>query len=328
MADRKLLTFSIMTYKKFDGIFDTLKSLFLQDYPRIELIISDDGSPNYHDEIDAIKDYIENNKRNNIENVIYSHMEKNQGTVHNVNNAIGLSHGYYLKFLGCDDTLIASDALTRYVDFLEESECSIVFAKMIGVTPDGELVKHLASCEEDYDLLRSMSPEQLCNRLYARNCLPAPAWCIKRELFDRNGLFPEEVRLIEDYPYWIRLCHNNEKIAFMDDVLIKYKLNGVSSAGNYGVMFMEDMFAIYDSFIFPYDKRYGIFQPVYNQLKRMGLEAYMVKAKWSGYSNGEKAWAYLKYGLFFCYINYENEKINRKNRKEENMKVSIRNRLK
>ena len=54
----QLLSFCILTYKNFDGIIDTLDSLFQQDHPCIELIISDDGFTNYEEHIQEIKQYI------------------------------------------------------------------------------------------------------------------------------------------------------------------------------------------------------------------------------------------------------------------------------
>ncbi len=313
ISENELFSFAIITYKNFNGVFDTLESLFEQDYPRIELIIADDGSPNYGDEIGAIREYIEDNKGENIVNTVYAHLEKNQGTVLNINNAIKVSNGYYFKALGAGDCLIEGVTLSRYVEALNNSDADIVFSKLIGVAPNGEFVKHLASCEENYDLLRSMTPDELCNRLYVRNCLPAPAWVAKRKLFDKNGLFPETARLIEDYPYWLLLCQRGEKIQFIDDILIKYRLNGVSSTGQYGEAFMEDMFAIYNKHIFPYDKRFGVIQPLYNLLKKLGLEAYLAKAQWNKYNVTDKTRAYLKYGLFFVYINLQNYKIKIKN---------------
>lgn len=311
---KELFSFTIITYKNFDGIYDTLASVFMQDYPRIELIIADDGSPNFDDYIENIKDYIEANKGSNIENVIYSHFETNMGTVQNMNNAMKLSNGYYLKSLGSDDELAEPDALSRYVSYMESNNYDIVFAKLVGVTPDGKKVRHLASCEDDYSMLRNMSPEDLCKKLYVRNFFPAPAWAGTKRLFEKYGYFPTTARLIEDYPYWIHLCQNGEQIGFMDDVLIDYKLSGVSSTGNYSEMFMEDMFRIYDIHIFPYDNRYGILQPFYNYLKKKGLETYLAKARWGKYTNTQKTKALLKYGVFFIYIRLSEIKMIIKNK--------------
>jgi glycosyltransferase involved in cell wall biosynthesis len=57
MGDKKefsLVTVNMLTYKKLDYLEAALNSVFVQDYQNIEIIISDDGSPNFY------KEYIEN----------------------------------------------------------------------------------------------------------------------------------------------------------------------------------------------------------------------------------------------------------------------------
>lgn len=302
MIIKGLISFIILTYKNFDGIYDTLDSLFEQDYPEIELVISDDCSPDADTILDDIEDYINANKSVNIKNVIIRRGAVNLGTVKNINEAIRLSSGEYIKDLGAEDTMVDSGVLTRYKDFLDNNNLLICCAKLQGITENGEKVNNLASCEEDYDTLRSYSPLELRDRLFVRNCLPAPAFFMKRELLDTYGMYPEEIRLIEDYPYWLHLCTKGVKIGFMDERLINYKLNGISSAGHYSKMFMDDMLIIYEKYIFPYDKRFGVFQKFYNQLKRDGLNTYIALAEWEDYSFGRKIANGIRYGIFFIYI--------------------------
>jgi len=42
-----IVTVKILTYNNFDYLEQTIESVFSQDYPNIELIVSDDGSLNY-----------------------------------------------------------------------------------------------------------------------------------------------------------------------------------------------------------------------------------------------------------------------------------------
>ena len=63
----------------------------------------------------------------------------------------------------------------------------------------------LLACESDYNLLKGYSVEETKNRLFKRNFLPAPAWIADKRLFEEYGLFLEDTRLIEDYPYWISI---------------------------------------------------------------------------------------------------------------------------
>ena len=308
-----LVSFILLTYRSFTGVEETLQSVFDQDYPRIEIILSDDGSDEYEAEIGKIKAYVEEHRTENVTRVVYNHLEVNRGTVRNINSALRLAEGKYIKMLGAEDTLAHPGALSRYADFLEESGCLICFSKLQGVDSEGKIVRHLASSADDYTPYRKMTPLQVRDRLFVRNFLPAPAWFARKEMYDRYGLYPETTRLIEDYPYWIHLCTEGVRFAFMDDVLINYHLSGVSSTGNYGVSFMRDMFAIYDRFVFPYDKRYGILQPLYNRLKKAGLNAYMDRAQWSRYSAGQKAAAWLRHGIFFAYIDWGNYRMRKKN---------------
>ena len=311
--EKGLISFIIPVYKNFDGICDTLQSVFEQDYPKIEIILSDDCSPNYEEEIGKVREYIDQNRTDNIVRVVYNHLEENRGTVRNANSAYRLAQGEYIKDLSAEDTLSHPGALRRYVEFLEESGCLICFAKLQGIDDRGNRVKSLASCADDYAPYRDMSPLQVRDQLFVRNFLPAPAWFAKKELFETYGYYPETARLIEDYPYWIHLCTEGVRFAFLDEVLVDYRLSGVSSGGTYGVQFMKDMYAIYDQWIFPYDKRYGMLQPVYNRLKKAGLNAYMDRARWEEYSPLQKAFAWIRHGIFFAYIDWGNARIRRKN---------------
>jgi len=302
MSESEMISFIILTYRNFNGIYDTLDSLFLQDYPSIELIISDDGSPNAGEVFPEIEAYIETHKRENIRKVTVFQSKENQGTVRNANRAYRAAEGKYIKVLGAEDTLRDSHTLTDFKEFLDASGCLLCFSKIQGITENGELRNNLASCENDYDLLRSYTPEQLRNRLFRRNCLPAPGFFAKKELFETYGYFREDLRLIEDYPYWLELCRQGVPFAFLDEKLINYRLSGVSSSGHYGMAFMKDMLTLYDRYIFPYDRRFGILQPVYNQLKRAGLNTYVAKAEWSGYSTAKKIRTGLCYFPFFVFI--------------------------
>ena len=126
--EKGLISFVILVYKNFDGICDTLQSVFEQDYPKIEIILSDDCSLNYEEEIGKIREYIDQNRTENIVRVVYNHLEENQGTVRNANSAYRLVRGEYVKVLGAEDTLSHPGVLRRYAEFLEKSGSLLCFA--------------------------------------------------------------------------------------------------------------------------------------------------------------------------------------------------------
>ena len=306
-----LISFVIPIYRNFEGVYDTLKSVFMQDYPRIEIILSDDGSPNYEAEIPKLRAFAESHRTPSIERIIYHQLPENQGTVKNANEAYHLAQGEYIKDLSPEDILVGTDALTKYVRFLQSSGRLICFCRQEGITASGEVVKHLASSAEDYDILAKLTPQELRTRLFERNCLPGPAWFAKKELFERYGYYLPVTRLIEDYPYWLHLCARQVPIGFMDDVLIRYRLSN-SGKGSYSAAFLKDMFEIQKQCIFPYD----FFQPACNFVKEAGLRAYMDRTMWDTYTPWQKVRAWLAHGIFFLYIDFSDAQVARKNRRE------------
>ena len=312
---KDMVSVIILSYKNTEGIYETLESVLAQKYDNIEIVISDDGTPGFSKDIEKIQSYIESNKKSNIKNIVINAIEVNGGTVKNINSAIRKTQGRYIKILSAEDRFSDDDALDKYIAYMESSDEKIAFGKMRGVTLEGEYRYELLSCESDYDLLKGYTVEETRKRLFKRNFLPAPAWITDRSLFEENGLFPEDTRLIEDYPYWLYLTSLGVKFGYIDEILIDYRMSGVSSGGFYGEMFMNDMMVIYDKYIFPYDKRFGIFQPVYNCLKKMGLNFYMSQARWKKMTKGQRAIAGIKYFPFFLLVKGQNFMINRKNKR-------------
>jgi len=313
---KELVSVIVLSYKNIDGIYETVDSVLKQDYENIEIIISDDATPNFEEYRTKIADHIEDNKRENIKSVIFNLQQVNVGTVKNINSAIKRAEGKYIKLISSEDCLNASNVLTKYVEFMKQNDFMIAFAKMRGVTQEGEYRYALASCESDYDLLKSLNQKQTLNRFFKRCFLPAPASFIDVELFEKYGLFREDTRLIEDYPYWIYLTMNDVPFGYLDEVLIDYKLSS-SGAGNYSEAFMNDMFAIYENYIFPYDKRFGVFQTTYNALKNAGLEFYMARAKWTKLTKKQKVVAGIKYFPFYIFVELQNFKMVLANKKKK-----------
>lgn len=305
-AMKPLVTVIIASYCNLEGIYPTLQSILGQTYENIEIIFTDDGTPGFDEEISKLDEYISAHQKGNINNVVYNAIKVNGGTVKNVNSAITLSKGRYIKELAAEDRLSHPHVLQHYVHFMETHDSKVVFAKMRGVTLEGQYKYRLPSCEFDYELLRSYTVEQTQNRLFRRNFLPAPTKMIDAEVFRIYGLYPECTRLIEDYSYWLYLTAKGVKFDYMDELTVDYMLSGVSGKGQYSEIFMQDMLIIYDKYIFPYDKRFGIIQPIYNALKRGGLNYYITEAQLGKKTRIQRLYVRLKYLPFWLLVFLQN----------------------
>ena len=126
---KKLFSVVVLCYRHFELLPDALDSVLSQDYPRIELIVSDDGSDVFPEA--NIRDYLEKRRTEHIAGITINHEQKNGGTVHHLNQAQKLTHGDYIVFLAADDALYDSGVLSRYAEGFEKNgtDCLIEMAQ-------------------------------------------------------------------------------------------------------------------------------------------------------------------------------------------------------
>lgn len=122
--DEPLVSVIIPTYNMKYYLQETLESILFQDYPNIEIIISDDGSSDGTEEL--INQYCNDSR------VKYFKNENNIGAKRNGRKLLyELSQGYYVLGINHDDYLIKSDYISRAVSFLEQNQdVSFVFANI------------------------------------------------------------------------------------------------------------------------------------------------------------------------------------------------------
>lgn len=109
-----LVTIGIPAYERDVGLRRALRSLVSQDYPNVEIIVSDDASPT-QDLALVVQDF---------ENVRYVRQPVNLGLV---NNAFWLrdeAHGKYFMWLADDDE-VSADYVSSLVDLLEADPSAV-----------------------------------------------------------------------------------------------------------------------------------------------------------------------------------------------------------
>lgn len=220
----KLVSVIILTYKNFSKMEKNLNSIFEQNYPNIEIIISDDCSGNFDS---YYIDKLLEKKSANIKKIEIIKNTKNLGTVKNFNGAIKKSTGDYILPLSQDDSFYSKNTITKIVDSFGESLVISGIRKV--VSEDGMEKGELPSIEER-DILN-------CKKLYNYlilngNLISGASTYYKKEVFDKYGFFDENLFLLEDMPYYLKLMRNNENIKILDFSTIKYGDNGVSSFKN------------------------------------------------------------------------------------------------
>ena len=166
MSKSKLFSVVILCYRHFEYLFEAIDSVLQQNYPAIELIISDDGSNEFPSE--QVEQYILKQKGKNVQSVQIRREETNVGTVRHLNHVVRRVHGDYIVFLAGDDCLYDENVLCAYASGFNQApkDCLIEMAQT-GMYDDTlkkpalfkEDVRDDVDTSFDEDLLRMLQQE-------------------------------------------------------------------------------------------------------------------------------------------------------------------------
>lgn len=246
--NKPLVTVFICTYKKFDYLKEALESLFTQDYPNIELIISDDGSPNFD------RNMIDNliaSAPNSIKKIIIIHHEKNLGTVKNLNNLLRECNGDYCIGLSQDDLFYRESTISEIVNFFISNDALIITSKRVLFTNNFYDSEEAIPKDKDYRYLLEDN-EKLFSRLCVNNFISGASTYHAKKLFEKYGYFDEEYILLEDQPKYLELVRKKVKIYFFNEITKYYRLGGISTNKTINHVLLDDAKKAIEKEVFPY----------------------------------------------------------------------------
>lgn len=234
--EKKLVSVVVLLYKKMDYLKENIDSILMQNYPNIEIIISDDGSDNFNKEF---IEFLLKEKKENIANVKIIHHEKNLGIVKNFNEAIKNSRGDYIFPLAADDIFYSKNSVTEIVEAFFDETLIVTGLRAVYDVNMRNLKEIEPSQIVRYYLKRDL--EKLYKFLIINgNKISGASTYYKKEVFEKYGFFNEGTRLIEDYPFILKMLRNRVAIKFLEKTTIKYRENGVSSGISPNPMIQKD----------------------------------------------------------------------------------------
>ncbi|MBU3155332.1 glycosyltransferase [Clostridium estertheticum] len=259
--DKSLISVIVLTYKNFEYFKECIDSVLNQKYPKIELIISDDGSDNF--DLEFISSYINQKKKYNIINVNIIKYDDNVGTVKNFNNAIKASKGNYIIGLAVDDCFYNNDVISDIVKTFIKTKALIITAYRD--VYDEKFLKKIKKLPNKKEVQLLKSNKNLYAVLCKQNFISGACTYYDKEFFSKYGLFDEDYKLLEDYPKYLQCTREKCKIKFLNMTTIKYRLGGISTANNINPILKKDYETAIIKEILPFKKDTGIF---INRLKK------------------------------------------------------------
>lgn len=232
----------VMVYKNFESLIKTIESIVIQSYENYEVIISDDGSPNFEEKyFQDIKE-----KFNKVSKIKFIRNAKNQGTVKHFNQLIKNEvTGDIICPLSCGDEFFNKNSLQEIVDTFRMSNALVVSAKRCEVR--NKTTKNLPL---NYELNLLNQPQSALRYIMTHGSfISGASTYYHKKVFQKYGYFNEEYRLVEDLPFYIELLAHDEKIIPIKKPTIRYDLTGVSSSSGRNPILDKDYLKLDNSLL-------------------------------------------------------------------------------
>lgn len=235
-----LVSVVTLTYKKYGRLNGAIDSVLSQDYPDIEYIISDDGSPDFpRDKIEA---YINRHKRDNLKNLIILEHEKNQGTVKNVNDAYRHARGEIIIPVSSDDELMDPHVISKIVSVYKERGCETLATGRALYNKNGDFIRNIPSSKAGKILSGLRTNKQQYQRFITNRFFEAYSGCtlsMKKSFIEERGYFDEKYTLWEDGPFFAQYLWDHYMECAFDIISMRYNDGGVSSGSKHPLLLKD-----------------------------------------------------------------------------------------
>ena len=197
---------SIITvcYNSEKTIEDTVKSVLSQTYEDFEYLIIDGLSKD--NTLNIIKKYTDDSRIRLIS-------EKDKGLYDAMNKGIRLSTGDVIGIINSDDVLYDESVFQSVVDHFS-TDTDIVYADVL-------------YCDENLNnTIRNYISGEKKNDYW---CPAHPSMYVRKEVFEKLGLYDLRYRICADYDFMVRCNKNNIRYRYVKQYYVKMRYGGASN---------------------------------------------------------------------------------------------------
>ena len=205
------ITLITATYNSEKHIGCCLQSMTGQSYKNLEHLIIDGGSRDGTFEI-----------AKSISSVSKWISEPDKGIYDALNKGIRLATGDIIGFLHSDDLFDSPDTLQHIADAFANQEVSVVYGDSLFVD------------QQDINkVVRYWKSQPFKPALLQRGWMPPhPTVFMRREVYEKHGLFNINLKCSADYDYILRVFRDKtQKFEYLPEVITKMQMGGMSTGG-------------------------------------------------------------------------------------------------
>ncbi|MCF8369923.1 MAG: glycosyltransferase [Bacteroidales bacterium] len=271
-----LISVLVPAYNHEQYIAATLKSILVDNYPKKELIIINDGSSDRTGQI--IDDWISQHQE--VFPITYQARE-NKGVTVTLNDLISKSRGEYIIFIHSDDYLLQDGILNRYNYLNLHPSKSAVFADCIVVNAKGDLISDsgLAGYYRA-DKKRFTDDRLLIKEIINNWSVPGGTLMVKRDVYEYFKYNPDY--LVEDLDFYLRLSGNG-KLGYLDEKVSAYRIHGKNTC-----MLDSNFIKVRKALIDSLSKNARYFSPKYRSLIYLNIFKYKKKIAYYQFKHAVK----------------------------------------
>lgn len=204
-----LVSVVVPCYNQERYLGEALQSVFAQTYPRMEIIVVDDGSDDATASI-----------ARGFGDRIRFMQQQNRGASAARNLALSACSGEYVQFLDGDDK-IESAKILRQVEFLKQNrDTGIVYSDVryfSDINPDERsLGPYVLEEGKPWTPMHWAAPGTMLEKLIKRNVLAINSALVRRDAVVAVGPWNENLFAVEDWEYWIRCAVAGVKFSYQD----------------------------------------------------------------------------------------------------------------
>jgi glycosyltransferase involved in cell wall biosynthesis len=215
----ELVSVLIPAYNAERWLATTIRSVLAQTWPRVEVIVVDDGS----------KDGTLAAARAWESGAVKVVTQPNMGACAARNTALGLAQGSYIQWLDADDLLHPDKIAIQMRAANEAADRRVLLSCPFGTF----YYRTSKAVFTPTSLWRDLTPlDYLLTRFSENACFQTDAWLVSRELTDAAGLWTDFGSPDDDGEYFCRVAMNSGGVKFVPAARTYYRVGNVGSLAN------------------------------------------------------------------------------------------------
>jgi len=245
-SENLLVSVCVLSYNSSKYIVETLESIKRQTYRFVELVICDDFSKD--DTSDICEAWLAENSDRFV-SYFFLQTEHNKGIPANLNNGIYKSQGEWIKIIAADDILL-DNCIEADIGYIRSNNrIDFLFSKVDFLFCDG-YDENSDTSKFDYDFFTLSISEKYKYLVINGNCIPAPTSFIRKDAIIQLGYFDESIRLLEDYPMWLKALKGGYDLFFLNIATVKYRVHGSSVSIGNNLEYWKCQYLFYKKYIY------------------------------------------------------------------------------